>query len=143
LQVPLQLIIFLEQSTIQTLLMRHAKHIGFLFIFFLFVSTTLFAQDNAEKVKGRWIFEKVEVIKPGADAAAMHQTLMNTIWEFDGKELKLSKKESGTETLVKKGPYQVLGFSLTIGTEPGEILELTDKKFVLKTPQAILHYLRM
>jgi hypothetical protein len=123
--------------------MRHAKHIGIVFTFFLFISTTLFAQDNAEKIKGRWIFEKAEVIKPGADAAAMHQTLVNTIFEFDGKELKLSKKESGTETLIKKGPYQVLGSSLTIGTEPGEILELTDKKLVIKTPQAIIHYLRM
>ena len=63
--------------------------------------------------------------------------------EFDGKELKVSKKESGTETLIKKGPYQILGSSITIGTEPAEILELTVKKFVIKTPQAIIHYLRM
>ena len=123
--------------------MKHALHISFTLTFLLFVSMTSFAQDNAEKIKGKWIFEKAEVINAGSDPAARHQALLSTMMEFDGKELKVSKKESGTETLIKKGPYQILGSSITIGTEPAEILELTDKKFVIKTPQAIIHYLRM
>ena len=123
--------------------MKHALHISFTLTFLLFVSMTSFAQDNAEKIKGKWIFEKAEVINAGSDLAAIHLALLSTMMEFDGKELKVSKKESGTETLIKKGPYQILGSSITIGTEPAEILELTDKKFVIKTPQAIIHYLRM
>ena len=123
--------------------MKHALHISFTLTFLLFVSMTSFAQDNAEKIKGKWIFEKAEVINAGSDPAAIHQALLSTMMEFDGKELKVSKKESGTETLIKKGPYQILGSSITIGTEPAEILELTVKKFVIKTPQAIIHYLRM
>ncbi|MGB4770728.1 MAG: hypothetical protein WBP58_04695 [Chitinophagaceae bacterium] len=123
--------------------MKHTLHICFTFTFLLFLSVKSFSQDNAEKIKGKWIFEKVELIKPGADPAAIHQALLNTIFEFDSKEVQLSRKESDKETPIKKSPYQILGSTLTIGTDPAEILELTDKKLVIKTPQAIIHYLRM
>ena len=123
--------------------MKHALHIGFTLTFMLFVAITSFAQDNAEKIKGKWIFEKAEMTKTGADPVAMHQAMLNTIFEFDGKEMQLFRKESDKEIRIKKGPYQILGSALTLGTEPAEILELTDKKLVIKTSQAIMHYLRM
>lgn len=123
--------------------MKQALRIRLIISFLLFISITSFSQDNAEKIKGKWIFEKAEPAKPGTDPAVIHQALANTIFEFDGKEAQLSRKESDKEIPIRKGPYQILGSTLTFGTEPAEILELTDKKLVIKTAQAIIHYLRI
>ena len=123
--------------------MKHAPRIGWMISFLLFISITSFSQDNAEKIKGKWIFEKAEPAKPGTDPAVIYHALANTIFEFDGKEAQLSRKEADKEIPIRKGPYQILGSSLTFGTDPAEILELTDKRLVIKTAQAIIHYLRM
>ena len=84
--------------------MKHALHIGFTLTFLLFVSLTSFAQDNAEKIKGKWIFEKAEMTKTGADPVAMHQAMLNTIFEFDGY---FRKKLTTDIPVVQVCTYQV------------------------------------
>lgn len=124
--------------------MKYAQHFTLTIVGLLFVSIASFAQDNAEKIKGKWIFEKLELTRAKEDPGKAHQMLENTIMEFDGKEMQLSRKESDLIVPLKKGPYQILGNALSLGDSiPAEILELTDKKLVFKIPDGIMYYRKM
>ena len=124
--------------------MKHANKIGMFMFFLLFISVTAQAQDYAEKLKGKWIFEKIELTRVKEEPAKVHQMLENSIMDFDGKEMQFSRKESESIVPIKKGPYQLIGNSLTLGDSiPAKILELTDKKLVIKIPDGIMYYRRM
>ena len=123
------------------------RYMSYALPFFLFTlllaSCNLSKQDNAEKIKGKWIFEKAETVRPSDDPNSLQALLSNTIMEFDGKEMQLSRRDFSSVVALNKGPYQVKGSTLTLGKEPAEIIELTDRRLVCKTPQAILHYRKM
>lgn len=123
------------------------RYMSYALPFFLFTLLLLSCNpsktDNTEKIIGKWIFEKAETVRPSDSLNSLQDLLSNTIMEFDGKEMQLSRRDFSSVVALNKGPYQLKGSTLTLGKDPVEILELTDQKLVCKSPQAVLHYRKL
>lgn len=107
--------------------------------FFTLVTSLAFGQDNYEKIKAKWHVDKFDIEKSVPQAIKAQQEMQDTYLTF-GKELLISKKIEGVETVIKKGQYFIAGNVLTLGKDQAEILELSENKMTIKIPgQGILY----
>src|SRR5437868_11390503 len=98
----------------------------------VFVSTASFAQTNEQMIKGKWRVDKLEIEKNTPDALRAKQEVENTLFDFGNKELVISKRIGAGETVIKKGPYGILGYTLILGKDEGEIITISERQLTVK-----------
>lgn len=124
--------------------MRFITSAKFLFAFlFLGSFSPAMAQDYAEKIKGKWNFEKAEVVRQGRDQASVNLMMAQFVFNFDGTELQVSKKTPSGDSLLKKMPYRIQDDLIYLDKDFAKILTLNQGKLVYKTSEAIFYYRRL
>jgi hypothetical protein len=113
-----------------------------IFLLLIMISTCVFAQTNADKIKGTWVVEKMEPVKQTAQSRKAQQELQGMYLTFGTEEVTISKKTA--DSVLKKGAYSILGSTLTFGKDEATIVLLDDKNLNINIPsQGILYLLRL
>lgn len=115
-----------------------------IFLLLIMISTCVFAQTNADKIKGTWVVEKMEPVKQTAQSRKAQQELQGMYLTFGTEEVTISKKTATADSVLKKGAYSILGSTLTFGKDEATIVLLDDKNLNINIPsQGILYLLRL
>jgi hypothetical protein len=110
----------------------------------IFTATCVSAQTSNEKIKGKWVVDRFEAEKNIPQAVKAKQDLQGVCLSFGDEELVITKKTGSGDSVIKKGPYFISGNTLTLGKDPAEISELSEKHLTIKmSGQGILYLTRL
>jgi len=101
-----------------------------------------FAQTNTEKIKAKWIVEKMETEKNTPQAVKAGQELQGYCLTFGEGELLISKRTATGDSVIKRGPYAVTGNALRFGKDQAQILSLSGNDLTVKVPGQYILYLK-
>lgn len=114
----------------------------FILVIFGLAPALAFAQTNTEKIKAKWIVEKMVTEKNTPGDMKVSQEMRGYCFSFGDEEVVISKRTETGDSVIKRGDYAVSGNSITLGKDQATILLLSGNDLTIKVPGQYTLYLK-